>query len=293
MVLSHISMHSWQFLFELALGIFCGSVLFRFGRRASYSSAPTCDVDRSASDSDSDSSGMPRLVSCTDYTSDSDCASMPPMAYCTTSDSEPEDFWRPGPGGLARVPRNSREERSRRAYLAKTDPALSKAVLPGADIQQIIAPRKARRSFTSRLVSNGGNRWLAVMMVFLTCMVALVVAPRAAAQSSSVPASRASIYTGLPLDLAGELDTIVHNRLSTSSWRTVESGVKLWRKVCEERGWHHIITTDDPDRGGKLVTFVMSLLACTTLTWGTIQSYVWGVRKFQQLQHQADPVMGN
>ena len=195
MVLSHISMHSWQFLLELALGICCGSVLFRIGRRASY-------------------------------------------------------------------------------------------------CRQIIASRKARRSFTSRLVSHGGNRWLAVMMVFLTCMVALVVAPRAAAQSSSVPASRASIYTGLPLDLAGELDTIVHNRLSTSSWRTVESGVKLWRKVCEERGWHHIITTDDPDRGGKLVTFVMSLLACTTLTWGTIQSYVWGVRKFQQLQHQADPVMG-
>ena len=195
MVLSHISMHSWQFLLELALGICCGSVLFRIGRRASY-------------------------------------------------------------------------------------------------CRQIIASRKARRSFTSRLVTHGGNRWLAVMMVFLTCMVAFVVAPRAAAQSSSVPASRASIYTGLPLDLAGELDTIVHNRLSTSSWRTVESGVKLWRKVCEERGWHHIITTDDPDRGGKLVTFVMSLLACTTLTWGTIQSYVWGVRKFQQLQHQADPVMG-
>ena len=44
-----------------------------------------------------------------------------------------------------------------------------------------------------------------------------------------------------------QVETVLDNRLASSSWR----------KVAVARGWAHIIATDRPDRGGKLVTFVL------------------------------------
>ena len=89
-----------------------------------------------------------------------------------------------------------------------------------------------------------------------------------------------------------QVETVLDNRLASSSWRKVQAAVKIWRAVADVRGWPHIIATDDPDRGGKLVTFVLHMLTDTDLVWGSIQTYVWGVRTWVQSQHQADPVMG-
>ena len=109
---------------------------------------------------------------------------------------------------------------------------------------------------------------------------------------ASMTYSSASLFVGLPLDLVGQVETVLDNRLASSSWRKVQVAVKIWRGVAEQRSWAHIITTDDPERGGKLVTFVMHMLTDTELVWGSIQTYVWGVRTWMQAQHQADPIMG-
>ena len=109
---------------------------------------------------------------------------------------------------------------------------------------------------------------------------------------ASMSYSPASLYAGLPLDLVPQVETVLDNRLASSSWRKVQAAVKIWRAVADVRGWPHIIATDDPDRGGKLVTFVLHMLTDTDLVWGSVQTYVWGVRTWVQSQHQADPVMG-
>ena len=39
------------------------------------------------------------------------------------------------------------------------------------------------------------------------------------------------------------------------------------------------------------MTFVLHMLTDTELVWGSIQTYVWGVRTWMQSQYQADPAM--
>ena len=109
---------------------------------------------------------------------------------------------------------------------------------------------------------------------------------------ASMSYSRASLFEGLPLDLVADVESVMDNRLASSSWRKVRSGLRIWREVADARGWSHVLATDDPHRGGKLVALVMHMLADTDLVWGSIQTYVWGVRVWMQSQHQADPVMG-
>ena len=41
----------------------------------------------------------------------------------------------------------------------------------------------------------------------------------------------------LPIELEGTMELVIDNRLSTSSWRTIESGLKHWRRVCTIHGW--------------------------------------------------------
>ena len=65
-----------------------------------------------------------------------------------------------------------------------------------------------------------------------------------------------------------------------------------WKPIAEAYGWPEIIETDDPERGGKLVTFVHKLLEDKRLVADSIQSYVWGLRWKMKLAHQADPVYG-
>ena len=110
--------------------------------------------------------------------------------------------------------------------------------------------------------------------------------------NSMVPYSRASLFAGLPSQWESRLEQLLDNRLSTSSWRTVEAGLKRWKEVCEAQGWSAIIPTDDPDRGGKLVVFVLCMVDQSELVFSSIEQYVWGVRTWMKLQHQADPVYG-
>ena len=109
---------------------------------------------------------------------------------------------------------------------------------------------------------------------------------------ASVSYARTSIFSGLPYHLVSQVEEVLDNRLSTSSWRSVSSAMKVWREVCLDNQWPVIILTDDPDRGGKMVTFLMHMAADTALTWVSIQNYFWGMRTWQTLQHQSDPAKG-
>ena len=111
---------------------------------------------------------------------------------------------------------------------------------------------------------------------------------RLAASMSYEPAS---LFDGLPADMYGAVESVLDNRLSSSSWRTVKAGIKIWKEVAEARGWPTIITSGDQHRGGKLATFVMHMVQQTDLVYGSIEKYVWGVRSFMQVYHEADPVM--
>ena len=109
---------------------------------------------------------------------------------------------------------------------------------------------------------------------------------------SSVPYSRASLFQGLPLEWENKLEELLDNRLATSSWNTVSSGVRRWRAVAATHGWPAVIPTDDPARGGKLVTFVLTMVYETELAYSSIELYAWGMRTWQKLQHQQDPALG-
>jgi hypothetical protein len=110
--------------------------------------------------------------------------------------------------------------------------------------------------------------------------------------NSHVPYSRASLFQGLPPGALTRLEQVLDNRLSDSSWRTLKAGLKKWRLYVDSQGWEPVIPSDDPDRGGKLVGFVLSLMDETDLVYASIEHYVWGVRTWMKLQHQLDPVYG-
>ena len=108
----------------------------------------------------------------------------------------------------------------------------------------------------------------------------------------SVPYTRASLFQGLPPGALERLEQVLDNRLSDSSWRTVRAGLTRWRQYCASEGFEPILPSDDPDRGGKLVGFVLLMLVETQLVYASIEHYVWGVRTWMKLQHQLDPVYG-
>ena len=101
-----------------------------------------------------------------------------------------------------------------------------------------------------------------------------------------------SLFEGLPADLLPAVEGVINNRLSSSSWSKVRTGMRLWRQVADSRGWAHVIRTGDQHRGAKLVTFVMHLVENTELVWHSIEIYTWAVRSFMQSQHELDPVLG-
>jgi hypothetical protein len=113
------------------------------------------------------------------------------------------------------------------------------------------------------------------------------------AQQASVPYTRAMLYEGLPAHNVALLDELMGNVLATASMTKVDIAFeKYWKPIAEAYGWPEIIETDDPERGGKLVTFVLKLLEDKRLVADSIQSYVWGLRWKMKLAHQADPVYG-
>lgn len=114
-----------------------------------------------------------------------------------------------------------------------------------------------------------------------------------ASQASTVPASRASIYVGLPTQpLVDRLDSLMDNRLAASSRGSVSAALSHWQVVAARHRWSLVIPTDDPSRGGKLATFIVYLLDETELVGSSIMNYIWALRTYMKLSRQMDPSHG-
>ena len=110
--------------------------------------------------------------------------------------------------------------------------------------------------------------------------------------NSTVPYSRSSIFSGLPDELHDRVEDLLDNRYKASSWRTISAGLDKWRETAAIYNWTAVIPTDDPARGGKLAAHVMRLVDDTSLAYKSIEGYMWGMRTWQTLQAQADPIYG-
>ena len=88
------------------------------------------------------------------------------------------------------------------------------------------------------------------------------------------------------------MERMLDNRLAASSMRKVARASRLWREFAAEHEWGAIIRTDDPNRGGKMAAFVMSLVMTTTIVYASISKTVWALVEWFKLQHQADPRIG-
>lgn len=139
------------------------------------------------------------------------------------------------------------------------------------------------------------GRWPIVVLLFLglCCPVSSVAAPAAAAaQGLSVPYTRSLLFDGLPPDLVTRLQELLDVRLAPSSMRTVTSAMRVWRSVATSYGWPVIMESDDPLRGSKLATLVLTMVEDTSLVYTSISGYIWGVRQWMILQGQLDPILG-
>ena len=52
------------------------------------------------------------------------------------------------------------------------------------------------------------------------------------------------------------------------------------------------MTSDDPERGGKLAAFVLHMVDQTELVYSSISNYVWGLCTWMGLQRQLESVQG-
>ena len=151
----------------------------------------------------------------------------------------------------------------------------------------------APRTRTKR--GHHGSRANRRSLMLLTMMGVADAAPRDgySAQVSTVQYPRASLYEGLPVDFFESVDELMHNRLAPGSMLKVNIAFeRYWKPVAAANGWDEIITTDDPERGGKMATFVLHMLDNTALVADSIGTYVWALRWKMKLSHQADPVLG-
>ena len=151
----------------------------------------------------------------------------------------------------------------------------------------------APRTRTKR--GHHGSRANRRALMLATMLGVAGAAPRDgySAQVSTVQYPRASLYEGLPVDFFETVDELMHNRLTPSSMLKVDIAFeRYWKPVAAENGWDEIIATDDPERGGKLATFVLHMLENTALVADSIGTYVWALRWKMKLAHQADPVLG-
>ena len=111
--------------------------------------------------------------------------------------------------------------------------------------------------------------------------------------AASVPYSRASIYTGLPSQqVQDEIDELLDARLSVSSRGSASAALRHWDVIVARYGWSRIIATDDPNRGGKLATWINYLVNETSLAASSISNYAWGLRAWMKYQRQLDPALG-
>ena len=108
----------------------------------------------------------------------------------------------------------------------------------------------------------------------------------------SVTYPRASIFTGLPLEVVPGVEEILSDRLSSSAHGSMSAALTHWRTVVSRYGWPEVIVADDPNRGGKLAAFVVYLVQETHLKATSIANYVWALRAWFKFQRQPDPVLG-
>ena len=79
-------------------------------------------------------------------------------------------------------------------------------------------------------------------------------------------------------------------KYSVSSRSSIAAALAHWSVVAERYGWDHVIRTGDQQRGGKLVTFVLHLMAHVPFyPASTIGNYVWALAAHTQQELQADP----
>lgn len=112
------------------------------------------------------------------------------------------------------------------------------------------------------------------------------------AQLLSISYEFTTIYEGLPPECESMLDEVMDNRLAVSSRGKMLSGYNRWKIFCDEQGWVPLLVTGDKRRGGRFVAWVLQMKEDTELVYSSISSYVWGVRTWHVLQHQADPIYG-
>lgn len=112
------------------------------------------------------------------------------------------------------------------------------------------------------------------------------------AQLLSVSYPPSSIWDGLPLDEVERVEEVMDNRLKTNSKRKIMTAYRKWEAHCEERGWDLLLTTGMACRGGRLVSWVMSMVDDSELVYGSISTMVWGLRCYMVFKHQADPAFG-
>ena len=121
---------------------------------------------------------------------------------------------------------------------------------------------------------NGGKcLWLSVLCLFSLCTQS--AAMPSAGQASrgggglehTVQYARSLLFDGLPDEWVGQMQDVMDIRLSASSTRTLEAGMRIWRIVSDKYGRDVIIITDDRRRAAKLATLVLYMLDETTLAY--------------------------
>ena len=112
------------------------------------------------------------------------------------------------------------------------------------------------------------------------------------AQLLSISYPTTSIYEGLPPELEESVDEVMDNRLAVSSRSKVMTAVNRWTAFCASKSWSPILEAGDKARGGRVVAWVLQMKDETELVFRSISGYVWGMRTWQVLQHQPDPLFG-
>ena len=139
------------------------------------------------------------------------------------------------------------------------------------------ALRQLLQSYSSNVSLDGPNRGHGI---------------RGDAQLLSIAYPPGSILDGLPPELEDRLSEVLDNRLAPSSRQKIMSAYSRWAAFSHDRGWSPLLRTGSRERGGRLAAWVLGMLDDTELVFSSISTYVWGVRTWHVLQHQADPAFG-
>ena len=159
---------------------------------------------------------------------------------------------------------------------------------------------------TGRVEGDGARRcWMVVIWLFLsflpvseassfatTASTLVLAPPRPMPLGLSVQYQRASLFTGLDEEDTEWVMRALDNRLSASSWSTIKSGVKRWRACAQACGFSVILATDDLERGAKIARWLKHMVQENVLVYKSISNYLWGMRQWQMLQGQGDPILG-